>query len=94
MNFRLSGSREEQLPQTEPQTTGQKCIYCYTKVVFWIKQVPHTQVPDLIYMSSKGSITPCNNFSPYCALLQYPIVQDDPAVLGQSCDQGCHASDA
>lgn len=33
----------------------QRLIYYYTKVVWGVRQVPHTEAPDLIYVFSEGN---------------------------------------
>lgn len=69
-DFRLSvATGRSSLWWTKPWTAVKRRIYWLLhRVVFWVKQVPNTKVPDLIYMFFWWKASHLYHFSLYCVL--------------------------
>lgn len=63
------------------------CVFidCYTKVVFWVKQVLHAKTPDLLSMLCEGNHHTLQ-LSPFCVLFAIPNNARCSGYAGQSCD--------
>jgi hypothetical protein len=81
----LQASERSSLWRTEPPTAMQKGIYWLSKVIFRVKQVPHTKTKIRSLSSLKEFLTLGISVLTVHSL-QYSLTQDIPCLPGPACN--------